>query len=102
MTNSDYLLKAAVKKLGDKINQTFLGKIEDATIAAQEVPEIIKKELEALKDEIIKEAKRMENLNKPSNNDNESKTEDNIINKALTKIKEINEKLEVLNIKLDN
>ena len=102
MTNSDYLLKATVKKLGDKINQTFLGKIEDATIAAQEVPEIIKKEFEALKDEIIKEAKRMETLNKPSNNDNESKTEDNIINKALTKIKEINEKLEVLNIKLDN
>lgn len=102
MTNSDYLLKATVKKLGDKINQTFLEKIEDATIAAQEVPEIIKKELEALKDEIIKEAKRMETLNKPSNNDNESKTEDNIINKALTKIKEINEKLEVLNIKLDN
>ena len=102
MTNSDYLLKATVKKLGDKINQTFLEKIEDATIAAQEVPEIIKKELEALKDEIIKEAKRMETLNKPSNNDNESKTEDNIINEALTKIKEINEKLEVLNIKLDN
>ena len=102
MTNSDYLLKATVKKLGDKINQTFLGKIEDATIAAQEVPEIIKKELEALKDEIIKEAKRMETLNQPSNHDNESKTEDNIINKALTKIKEINEKLEVLNIKLDN
>ena len=102
MTNSDYLLKAAVKKLGDKINQTFLGKIEDATIAAQEVPEIIKKELEALKDEIIKEAKRMETLNQPSNHDNESKTEDNIINEALTKIKEINEKLEVLNIKLDN
>tara|TARA_B100000945_G_C19963552_1_gene404208 strand:- start:42 stop:350 length:309 start_codon:yes stop_codon:yes gene_type:complete len=102
MTNSDYLLKATVKKLGDKINQTFLEKIEDATIAAQEVPEIIKKELEALKDEIIKEAKRMETLNQPSNHDNESKTEDNIINKALTKIKEINEKLEVLNIKLDN
>ena len=102
MTNSDYLLKATVKKLGDKINQTFLEKIEDATIAAQEVPEIIKKELETLKDEIIKEAKRMETLNKPSNNDNESKTENNIINKALTTIKELNEKLEVLNIKLDN
>ena len=102
MTNSDYLLKATVKKLGEKLNQTFLTKIEDAANAAQEVPELIKKEIEELKDEIIKEAKQMENSNKNSFNEDEFERENSWSLKALLKIKDINKQLETLNKKLDN
>ena len=101
MTNSDYLLKATIKKLGEKLNQTFVEKIEETANAAQGVPEIIKNELDLLKDEIIKEAKRMENSNKNSSNEDELKTKDNPTHKALKKIKEINNQIVILNNKLD-
>jgi len=102
MTNSDYLLKATVKKLGEKLNQTFLEKIEDATNAAQEVPDLIKKEIDGLKDEIIKEAIRMKNSDKSPFNEDEFERENSWNNKALSKIKEIHTQLENLNKKLDN
>ena len=53
MTNSDYLIKATLKKISERVNNTFIEKIEEATHAAQEVPDILKKELENLKKEII-------------------------------------------------
>lgn len=103
MTNSDYLIKATIKKLSERLNKTFIEKIEEANEAAQGVPEILKKEIEFLKDEIIKEAKVMEEEN--SNNDNyESKnnSEFPIINEVSSKIKEIDYHLKALNDILDN
>ena len=102
MTNSDYLLKATVKKLGEKLNQTFTEKIEDATVAAQEVPEILKKEIEVLKDEIFKEAQRLESLDNQNDLEKEFKREDNNNFEISNKINEINQLLEILNNKLDN
>ena len=102
MTNSDYLLKATVKKLGEKINKTFFEKIVDATNAAQEVPEMIKKEIETLKDEIIKEAERMGNKYENEFYENDLERENNSKSKALNKIKEINKQIEILNNKLNN
>ena len=101
MTNSDYLLKATIKKLGEKLNQTFIEKIEETANAAQGVPEIIKNELDLLKDEIIQEAKRMENSNNNSFNEEELKTKNNLTNKSLQKIKEINAQIVHINKKLD-
>ena len=60
MSNSDYLIKATIKTISEKLNRTFSSKIDEATSVAQEVPELLKKEIEILKDEIIDEAKRME------------------------------------------
>ena len=57
MSNSDYLIKATIKKISEKLNKTFSSTIDEATTAAQEVPELLKKEIEILKDEIIAEAK---------------------------------------------
>ena len=62
MSNSDYLIKATVKKISERLNKTFIGKVEEAANVAQEVPEILKKEIEDLKDEIIQEAKRLEKI----------------------------------------
>ena len=53
MSNSDYLMKATVKKISERLNKTFIGKVEKAANVAQEVPEILKKEIEDLKDEIL-------------------------------------------------
>ncbi len=58
MTNSDYLLKAAIKKVTEKLNEILVEKIEEATNIAQDAPEILKKEFDNLKESIIEEATR--------------------------------------------
>ena len=60
MTNSDYLLKAAIKKVTEKLNEILVEKIEEATHIAQDAPEILKKEFDNQKESIIEEASRME------------------------------------------
>ena len=98
MTNSDYLLKAAIKKITEKLNVVLVGKIEEATNVAQDAPEIIKKEFDTLKESIIEEAARMEYEMSTKNNNQDSKTnQDSTITKALTEIKDINEGIERLN-----
>ena len=97
MSNSDYLFKATVKKISERLNKTFLGKVEEAANVAQEVPELLKKEIENLKDEIIQEAKRIEenesdvNLKKPNGSLNPK------IEQSLKKIESIKTNLENLN-----
>tara|TARA_B100000214_G_C23516844_1_gene423267 strand:+ start:56 stop:361 length:306 start_codon:yes stop_codon:yes gene_type:complete len=101
MSNSDYLLRATVKKLSEKLNQTFYEKIEDATSAAQGIPEIIKKEIDILKEEIIKEAKRMEN-SEEKQSEEELEIKNNSRNIVINKIKDINNQLEILNRAMDD
>ena len=97
MSNSDYLIKATVKKISERLNKTFVEKVEEAANVAQEVPEILKKEIEDLKDEIIQEAKRLEEI---ESNDNlrEPKTSLNPkVEQSLEKIESIKTYLENLN-----
>ena len=97
MSNSDYLIKATVKKITERLNKKFKGKVEEATNIAQEVPEILRKEIEDLKDEIIQEAKRLEeiesdyNLRKPKASINPQ------VKQSLEKIKSIRTSIENLN-----
>ena len=53
MSNSDYHLKAAIKKVSEKIHEILVEKIEEATNIAQDAPEILKKECDNLKESII-------------------------------------------------
>ena len=102
MTNSDYLLKAAIKKITEKLNDLLVEKIGEATNIAQDAPEIIKKEFETLKESIIEEASRMEkDFNKEENKDKKT-YEDIKIKNALKEIEEINTEIERLNIKIDS
>ena len=97
MSNSDYLIKATVKKISEKLNKTFIGKVEEAANVAQEVPEILKKEIEELKDEIILEAKRLEEID---NDDILRKTKKSLnprIEQSLEKIESIKTYLENIN-----
>ena len=95
MSNSDYLIKATMKKISERINKSFIGKVEEAANAAQEVPEILKKEIEYLKDEIILEAKRLEEIDK-DNTHSKPKTSLN------PKIEQSSEKIESIKTYLEN
>jgi len=102
MTNSDYLLKAAIKKVTEKLNDILVNKIEEATNIAQDAPEIIKKEFDSLKESIIEEASKMEKAeniqeNEPTNTYQNSKTK-----KALNEIEGINKQIDLLNKTINN
>ena len=102
MSNSDYLIKATIKTISEKLNRTFSSKIDEAATVAQEVPELLKKEIEILKDEIIDEAKRMEEESKNERYTKENPTEDPIFVKTSNKISLITKKLNEINTILDN
>ena len=103
MTNSDYLLKAAIKKVTEKLNEIVVEKIEEAANIAQDAPEIIKKEFETLKEAIIEEAARMENEININKNSEASKTnKSGEVKEALGEIKDITEHIEQLNKTINN
>ena len=103
MTNSDYLLKAAIKKVSEKLNEIVIGKIEEASNIAQDVPEKIKKEFETLKEEIFEEAARMEHeVSKNRNNKTSESNQDPNLSEVLKEIKEIKEKIDHFNRKMNN
>ena len=103
MTNSDYLLKAAIKKITEKLNEIVVEKIEEATNIAQEGPEIIKKEFDTLKDAIIEEAARMEKeIGNNKNTDTSKSYKNSNLNEVLIEIEDITEKIEQFNMKMNN
>ena len=101
MSNSDYLIKATVKKISERLNKTFIGKVEKAANVAQEVPEMLKKEIEDLKDEIIQEAKRLEEIESDDNLREPKASIKPKVKQSLEKIESIRTYLENLNELLD-
>ena len=97
MSNSDYLIKATVKKISERLNKTFIGKVEKAANVAQEVPEMLKKEIEDLKDEIIQEAKRLEEIESDDNLREPKASINPQVEHSLEKIKSIRTYLDNLN-----
>ena len=106
MTNSDYLLKAAIKKVTEKLNEILVEKIEEATQIAQDAPEILKKEFDLLKESIIEEASRLEKEENITENieENESTNtyQDPKIKKALNEIEGINKQIDLFNKTINN
>ncbi len=97
MSNSDYLIQATLKKISERLNKTFIGKVEEAANVAQEVPQILKKEIEDLKDEIIQEAKRLEEIDSDDNLRKPKSSLNPKIEQSLDKIESIKFFLENLN-----
>ena len=102
MNNSDYLLKAAIKKVTEKLNEIFVDKIEEATNIAQDAPEILKKEFDNLKESIIEEASRMEKAENIQENESTNTDEDSKIKKALNEIEDINKQIDHFNKTTNN
>ena len=102
MTNSDYLLKAAIKKVTERLNDILVEKIEEATNIAQDAPEILKKEFDSLKESIIEEASRMEKAENIQDNESTNTYEDSKVKKALNEIEGINKQIDLFNKTIDN
>ena len=102
MTNSDYLLKAAIKKVTEKLNEILVDKIEEATNIAQDAPEILKKEFDSLKESIIEEASRMEKAENIKENETTNTYQDYKIKKALNEIEDINNQIDLFNKTINN
>jgi len=102
MTNSDYLLKAAIKKVTEKLNEILVDKIEEATYNAQDTPEILKKEFDNLKESIIEEASRMEKSENIKENEPSNTYQDSKIKKALNEIEGINKHIDLFNKIINN
>ena len=102
MTNSDYLLKAAIKKVTEKLNEILVEKIEEATNIAQDAPEILKKEFNILKKSIIEEASRLEKTENIQENESTNSYQDSKIKKALNEIEDINKQIDLLNKTINN
>ena len=102
MTNPDYILKAAIKKVTEKLNELLVEKIEEATNIAQDAPEILKKEFDSLKESIIEEASRMEKAENIQENESTNTYEDSKIKKALNEIEDINEQIDLFNKNINN
>ena len=102
MTNSDYLLKAAIKKVTEKLNEILVDKIEEATNIAQDTPEILKKEFDSLKESIIEEASRMEKSENIHENESANTYQDSKIKKALNEIEDINKQIDLFNKTTNN
>ena len=102
MTNSDYLLKAAIKKVTEKLNEIFVDKIEEATNIAQDAPEILKKKLDSFKESIIEEASRMEKAENIQENESANTYQDSKIKKALSEIEDINKQIDLFNKTTNN
>ena len=102
MTNSDYLLKAAIKKVTEKLNEILVEKIEEATNIAQDAPEILKKEFDSLKESIIEEASRLEKGENIQENESRNTYQNSEIKKALNEIEGINKQIDLLNKTINN
>ena len=102
MTNSDYLLKAAIKKVTEKLNEILVEKIEEATNIAKDAPEIFKKEFDSLKESIIEEASRLEKAENIKGNESKNTYQDSKIKKALNEIEGINKQIDLFNKNLNN
>ena len=99
MTNSDYLLKAAIKKVTEKLNEILVEKIEEATNIAQDAPEILKKEFDILKESIMEEASRMEKAENFQENKTTNTYQNSKIKIALNEIEIINKQIDLFNKK---
>ena len=102
MTNSDYLLKAAIKKVTEKFNEILIEKIEEATNIAQDAPEILKKKLDTFKESIIEEASRLEKADNIQENESTNTYQDSKIKKALNEIAAINKQIDLVNKTMNN
>ena len=102
MTNSDYLLKAAIKKVTEKLNEVLVEKIEEATNIAQDAPEILKKEFDSFKESIIEEASRMEKAENIQENKSTNTYQVSKIKKALNEIEEVNKQINLFNKSINN
>ena len=101
MSNSETLLKAALNRLGARLNKEIINSTENLAAKAQKAPDQIKEEWNIFKKEVLKEYKRISKKEKnvdPSNFKEEesysNKSIQNTIDQLRSKVLELNKKVE--------
>ena len=105
MSSAESLIKAVLNRLTARIGQKVLDSAAEMAALAEDAPNVIKKEWESLKEEIISEAERIEKENNQditkastsSNNYNKEDTAQNKIDTLRAKVTELSGKIEDLN-----
>ena len=102
MQNTETLLKAALNRLSVRLGEKVIEAAAEIAVVAKEAPDELKKEWELLKEEIIKEAERIELENNNENLKNNSSGQESSKNKTLEKIDQIRSKIQDLNKTIDS
>ena len=102
MQNTETLLKAALNRLSVRLGEKVIEAAAEIAVVAKEAPDELKKEWELLKEEIIKEAERIELENNNENLNNNSSGQESSMNKSLEKIDQIRSKIQDLNKTIDS
>ena len=66
MIDSETLIRAAFNRLAARVTEKLITKASEASVIASEAPDLIKKEWESFKKEVIEEANRINNQNESS------------------------------------
>ena len=102
MQNTENLLKAALNRLSARLGEKVIEAAAEIVVIAKEAPDELKKEWELLKNEIIKEAERLNREDNKENLNNNSYKQQSSNDKTLEKIDRIRSKIVSLNKIIDS
>ena len=102
MQNTENLLKAALNRLSARVGEKAIEAAAEIVLIAKEAPDELKKEWELLKNEIIKEAERLNREDNKENLNNNSYKQQSSNDKTLEKIDRIRSKIVSLNKIIDS
>tara|TARA_Y100001968_G_scaffold241836_1_gene225425 strand:- start:1028 stop:1336 length:309 start_codon:yes stop_codon:yes gene_type:complete len=102
MQNTETLLKAAFNRLSARLGEKAIEAAAEIVLIAKEAPDELKKEWELLKNEIIKEAERLNREDNKENLNNNSYKQQSSNDKTLEKIDRIRSKIVSLNKIIDS
>ena len=103
MSDSEILLKAAIKRITARITEKLINSAQDFTEIAEDIPQKLQDEWSSFKEEVIEESERLQkcsNSSKEKYSNPQSKKEDVIqtqIDNLRSKVIEINKKIEEKN-----
>tara|TARA_B100000700_G_scaffold296820_1_gene361143 strand:+ start:116 stop:430 length:315 start_codon:yes stop_codon:yes gene_type:complete len=101
MQNTETLLKATLNRLSARLGEKVIDAAAEIALIAKEAPDQLKKEWDLLKEEIIKEAERLEHENNHEDFKDNSYNNQPSQNKPLEKIDQIRSKIVDINQTID-
>ncbi len=103
MSSSENLLKATLNRLSIRIGKQIFNAASDIAEIAQDAPERIKDEWEVLKEEIVNEARRLDQEENETNKSPRNASEKQVSSgEASSRIQQIRKKISNLTIEIED